>query len=33
MDFNPGVNAKLAQGDVLIGMGSPEQIEKLRELL
>ena len=33
MDFNPGVNATLGPKDVLIGMGSPEQIEKLREMV
>ncbi len=33
LDFNPGANALLGEKDVLIGMGSPAQIEKLRELV
>lgn len=33
LDFNPGANAMLGEKDVLIGLGSPEQIEKLREMV
>jgi voltage-gated potassium channel len=33
LEFNPGANAVLGSKDVLIGMGAPEQIEKLRALV
>lgn len=33
MDFNPGATAVLGAKDVLIGMGAPEQIEKLRAMV
>ncbi len=33
LEFNPGATALLAADDVLIGMGRPEQIDKLRDLV
>jgi uncharacterized protein with PhoU and TrkA domain len=33
MEFNPSAEAIFQQGDILIGLGNPEQIELLRGMI